>query len=241
MHEQVIQQLADTPATPDRLGKAEMDLSNGSANQRSKIAEYKAPKPLVLRQDRPISLVLIAHETFTTDGTASNTETFNLSQNLVETVNTEDFVLYEGGAQVQPDAVSYSGDSFDYTDDNTNSTLHAYYVCRDPLQVEIEKKAPQSMGKVSETLFDDVTSLVHTKDQNEDPITFDLGESALQPVVPTNWKLNIYADGPYAPTWNESTDGTEAVNAVLSLPYKQGQGEVENLGKAVAHDIVERA
>lgn len=240
IQEQAFKRLTETPGSKTKLRRGDFETTNGTVNERTRIARYQAPNPLALRTDAPARIVFVAHESFTTDGTAGNTETFNLGENLIESPNTDNFVLYEGSSIVAPDAVSYSGDSFDYTDDGTSNTLHAYYVPRDPVKIAIEKTAPPSEGNLSYTVFDGVTSIVHSKNQNKEPIEFDANHP-LDLVVPKKWHLDVYADGPVAFEWSESTDGTVAINALLSVPIVQAKRDVEGLEQAVKQQVIDPA
>lgn len=237
----VVKQLASVPASNQFLKRADFDLSNGNPNQRSRIARYKAELPLALREDVPMRLMFVVQETFTTDGTAGNTETFNLANDLIESANTTDFVLYENANQVQPDSVSYTGDSFDYTDDATGNQLHAFYVARDPVQIEIEVAAPKSRGGVQKVVYDDATSLLHTQDQNKEPPQFDF-DDPMEAVVPRKWTIDVYQDGPVGFDWDDSdatnSDGTEAINAILSIPIRRAQNDVEGLSAAAKQAII---
>jgi len=239
--QQIIQALRQTPSEGQRLRKDDFDLSNGQSGQRSRIATFEAESPLALRRDAPMRLMFIEVEEFTTDGTADNTETFNLSNNLIETVNTTDLVLYNDGERVQPDAVDYGAESFDYTDAETGSTLHAYYVCRDPVKVEIERRAPRAQGAVQDVVFDDVTSILHERNQNKEPPQFDF-DHPLDSIVPRKWYVDVYAEGPVGFDWDDdgtnNPQDTEATNALLSLPVNRAKQDVPGLAQAVREHII---
>jgi hypothetical protein len=239
--EQVIEVLRETPSESQRLRKDDFDLSNGGSGQRSRIATFEAESTLSLRRDAPMRLMFIEVEEFTTDGTADNTETFTLSNNLIETVNTADLVLYDDGTRVQPDAVDYGAESFDYTDSATGSTLHAYYVARDPVKVEIERRAPRAQGAVQDVVFDDVTSILHERNQNKEPPEFDF-DHPLDSIVPRKWYIDVYAEGPVGFDWDDdgtnNPQDTEATNALLSLPVNRAKQDVPGLAQAVREHII---
>jgi len=240
----VVKRLQQTPATRTRIRRQDFDLFNATAGQNSKIAEYTAEMPLVIEEGRPARLMFVTVEEFQTDATASNTETFNLSNNLVQTPNTENFLLYENGSQVSADAVNYSGDSFDYTDDGTGNYLHAVYVFRDPIPVEVRKAAPSAAGGQHETLLEDVTSSLAEGNQNKEPPTFDLPHSPLQGVIPRNWRIEVYADGSPAIEWDDSSEtnsqGVTAISPILDVPVKQAGQKVKGLSNAVKRDMAMR-
>lgn len=48
----------------------------------------------------------------------------------------------------------------------------------------------------------------------------------------------MYAEGPVPFDWDDDTDGTTAVNAVLSLPIRRAEEHVDGLGSAVKRDIL---
>lgn len=244
----------DAPKKLNKLKKSEFDLSEGSTNQRTRIASYEAEVPLVLTE-RAMALAFTVVEEFQTNGTADDTETFNLANDAIQTPNTNDFLLYESGNRVQPDSVDYAADSFDYTDDGTGNFLHAYYVPREATQVEIEVKAPKSHGGVSRTVYDDVTSLLHERNQQKEPprMSFDApegarsdrqqGAQALQRVLPRKWRLDVYQNGPVAFSWTDADEansqGTTATSALLTMPVARLSQQMPELAAAVRQSIVE--
>lgn len=244
MVEQATQALIETPASQQYLKKGDFDLTNAVANTRSKIASYEAELPLAFRE-APMRLMFIVVEEFTTDTTGGNAETFTLSNDIIESANTTDLVLYDEGVRVQPDSVDYGANTFTYTNpDAAADSLDAFYVARDPVQIEIEKSAPKAQNNVSAVVYDDVSSLLHERDQNKEPPAMDFqGESSLSPVVPRKWSVDIYAEGATAFAWDDSgtatNNGATAVNAVISIPIRRAKSDVENLGRAVAQDVVE--
>jgi len=239
----IMQRLQQTPATRQKLKKADFDLTNGSANQRSLIAEHKVKTPTFFRPNAASRLAFATVEEFQTDGTGGNTETFSLSHNILQTPNTDNIVLYEGTTPVQTDSVDYSANTFDYTDSGTGSYLHAAYIPRDATLIEVERQAPKSQGSVSDVVLDEPTSLLHEQDQNQDPPEF-LGNETLDYAVPRNWKVQIYADGPVPLEWNDdaesNTQGVDATNAVISLPVRRASRDVEGLRRAVKRHIIDR-
>jgi hypothetical protein len=156
--DEVLQHLDQVPTQNQRLKRQDFTLTDGTSGERSKIASYQPKVPLALRQDTDMRLVIVAAEEFTHSGGGS-TDTFNLSQNIVNSPTSTALVLYDDGDIVQPDSVDYGGDSFDYTDNDT-STLHALYVARDASVLEIEKSAPRSQGNVTEVVFDEPTAIL---------------------------------------------------------------------------------
>jgi len=236
----VMAQLGAAATAKSRLRKAQFTLSNGTANERTQVASFEAETPLVLREQADIRLMLTTVEEFQTSGTGSS-ETFNLSNNIIESPNTANLVLFSDGNRVQPGSVDYSNDSFDYTDGGSQERLHAHYVARDPVQVQIEKEAPRAQGNVTEVVWDGATSLFHERDQNQEPLSFDFDRPAAK-AVPRKWDINIYADGPYPIEWNDEAEAnsqsTVATNAIISLPVKVASTNVPDLSDAVKRHII---
>jgi len=237
---EVMQDLAAAATTKKRLRKSDFSLSNGTGGEESTIATYDVETPLVLREQADIRLVLTTVEEFQTAGNG-NQETFSLSNDIISQVNSADLVLYSDGSRTSPDSIDYANDSFDYTDGGNQERLHAHYVARDPGQVEIEKVAPRSQGRVSEVVYDDATSLLHERDQNDEPPSFDFDQPEAK-AVPRKWQLRITLDAPYPAEWDDSSENnsqdTTATNAIVSLPTKVASRDVPGLGGAVKRHII---
>lgn len=231
-----MQKLRETPGNSKTLGLRDFTTSDGTINERTLVASYEASGvPFAIRDGAAARIMFVTAEEFTADGTA-NTETHTLSYNLVETKNTQNLVLYSDGSRVQPDAIDYANDSFDYTDGGASETLHAFYVARDPGSVSIEKVAPKSQASVSETLEEDTTSGLADRDQNKEPVEFEFTKP-LEGVVPKNWELRIYVDAPVPVRWDDSglatSTGDTATNALVSVPIVQFEENVRGLSQAV--------
>jgi len=232
----VVRALAEVPSRPQELSQDDLTLHDNTPGERSLIAEYKARRPFGLRQDAVFDLNLIAYESFSTDGSAGNTETFNLGHDLVDAVAVaDDFVLYEGPNEVQPDSVDYSADSFDYTDDGTNNTLHAFYVSSDQAHVEIEKHAPSNHYA---GLDERDAGLVNLRDQGRDPLSFDFGDP-LGGVVPTDWRVEVYVNAPYQITWSKEGGDATPRNALITFPIRRSEQEIERLEDIVIQRLDE--
>lgn len=238
----VAKQLRNATGTQQRLKRQNFTLTNGAVAGETTIATHEVEAPLLFRQGA-VRLMLVAEEDFTTDGSGTQ-QTFNLSGDVIPTNNTTDFVLYEGGSRVQADSVDYAANSFTYTGPGNAANLHAYYVFRDPVQVEITKTAPKSQGRVEEVIYDDVTSVLHERNQNKEPPVIDFSgkkHPELAAAVPRKWNINITAtpDGNVAPAWSEDTDDTVAVNAVVSIPVNRANSDIPGLSQAVKQAIID--
>jgi len=240
MSANIMQQLRQVPASRQKLRKSDFDLTNGTASERTLIAEHKVKTPTVLRPDRGARLAFTTVEEFQTPGDGSQT-TYDLTHDIIETPNTDNLVLFEAGSVVQPDSIDYSADSVTHTGPGSAEYLHAAYVPRDPTLVEIERQAPRAQGGMSDVVLDEPTSLLHPQDQNQDPPEF-LGSHPLDFAVPKNWKVQIYANGPVPFEWDDGAEsnsqGAVARNAVISLPVRRAGSDVEGLSQAVKRRII---
>lgn len=252
--QQAVEALRDAHASRQKLRRADFSLTNGTPNQRSRIARFRAENPVVLTS-KAMRLMFIVQETVQTNATAADTETFNLANNIIKSANTADFVLYENGARVQPDSVDYANDSFTYTDDGTGNQLHAFYVARNPVNIEIEVSAPKKQGSASHVVYDDVSALLHERNQNKEPPRMEFDDPGAAPskqaglarilerVIPPDWTLDVYQDGPIGFDWDDSdatnSDGTTATNALLTIPVRRGRRRIPGLSKAKARSILE--
>jgi hypothetical protein len=237
----IINRLRQLPADKDRFTKAEFTLTAGTSGSRTKVADVKLDRPVALDQMREMELSLVAYETFDTSGGGSQ-ETFNLSNDLVDSgLVADSVVLYSDGTLTDPDSVDYANDSIDYTDGGSVETLTVYYTAGDQASVEVEKEAPNNN---SEVVFSDDMGLIHRRDQNDDPLEFDLPLSQLQPVVPTDFRLKVYVDAPYEVAWAKDPDnsgsGDTATNGVINFPVIGAPRPVDGLGRAVRQDIAGR-
>jgi hypothetical protein len=205
-----------------------------STGSRSRVAYYQAQRPLALRPDTSAPVALVAYESKTTDGN-SDQDTFNLSHDLIETGATADnIVAFEGDTTVSLDSVDYANDTITYTDQGTGNDLHLFYATGDQAQVTIQKTAPD---RTPVELWQGDVSIVMLRDQSRDPLTFDF-QHPLEAVVPTDWNVEVYVDGPYSIVWGKDVTGgaaedITATNALLDLPIRQSEQEIEGLHRAV--------
>ncbi|MFA9418460.1 hypothetical protein [Natrinema sp. HArc-T2] len=228
---------------PGSLTLREFDTREGTPGGASIVAETKLGRALQFRDDpdSELRLVLPAYEHFTTNGTADDQETFDLSHNAIDSPSTESFVLYEDGAIVEPDSIDYANNSFDYTSSGTDTDLDVFYIARDPASVEIRKTAPDAGGKVNQTLKEGQTAILHTRDQAQQEVSFGFDRTPLQPYLPRKFKLQVVVDAPYTVAFEapERANGTpRARNALLSLPRFQTEARIEGLGAAVKQDMI---
>lgn len=235
--DKVADRLDEVRGRRSTLTKDDFSLSEGGVGEKSTVASHEADTTFAIRGDKGIKLALPAVETKQTDGSSSNQETFSLAQDLIESPNTEDVVVFDGntGEYRRPDSIDYQNDEIQYTDTGaTNYSVEIYYMASDAGAIELFKQAPQSRGKTEERLFEAVSRLVNTRDQLQRPFTVDLNESDLQGVVPEDWTLEVRVNLPYRSNF-------EGQNGILEVPVVLLDEDVEGLGEAAAMDTVSRA
>ncbi|MBO4248869.1 hypothetical protein IL252_13675 [Halomicrobium sp. IBSBa] len=242
MNEQIMQRLREANTSRDNITAGDFTFSTGSPGQPTTVAEYQPKRAVSVDGSRPFDLSLVAYETFTTDGTDGNTETFSLSHELIDSnVVTDSLVLYEGDKRVQPDSVDYAGDSFDYTAGGADNTLTAYYTSGAQALVELQKVAPNGTPDV---LFSADMGMIHRRDQGKEPITVDADQSPLHPFVPADFTLALTITAPYTVAFatDANGSGTEVVatNALTDLPVRGAEGPIDGLKQAVATDAARR-
>jgi hypothetical protein len=229
--------LKNYPWAGGDIPRSAWSFSTNTQDEASVVATFQADRPIIVREDREFDLAVPAYESFTTNGTADDSETFNLGYNLLDTPATEALVLFDDGSRAQPDSIDYAADSFDYSSPNTDSTLDVYYVPRDPASVSFRKVAPGGGSTVRQPLFDVPTAIAHTRDQSKDPLSFDLQRSPLHGVVPRKWSVEMVVDAPYPVAFEEDTRDTSATNALLSVPRLQTEARINGLKDAVKRDV----
>jgi hypothetical protein len=235
------QRLDEVPWQPGHINTGEWEFSQNTPDERSTVATYKAPRPIQIREDRALDLAIPAFETFTTDGSGT-AQTFNLSHSVTDTPATEALVLWakpqsegEPASRFSVDSIDFENNSFTYTDNSVTETLFVYYIPRDPAVVEFTKVAPGGGATLEQPLFEVPTAIAHTRDQSEDPLSFDLGRTELQDTVPRKWRVNMVVDAPYPVRF--SADETRATNALVSVPRAQTEARIRGLKDAVKADI----
>lgn len=242
--QQAIQALKNTPARPGSLTPKtfaqEGERSAATTSSRTRIAKLKAKAPLMVRGEERFELTVPAYESFTTDGTAGNTETFTLSHDLIQTPNTENIVVWEGGTYVGNEAalgaVDYTNNTFDYTDDGTSNTLHVWYVTSNSAEFEVQKVS--SNGNVNQSLYAENLRLIHRTNLSEQPEDPDVEKTPLNPAIATDMEVEVYIDAPFTFRWTDPNgDGAEPTNLVFSFPVNHAKRQVPGLADAVSTDM----
>ena len=232
--------LRSVPASSTTLRRQDFTAQDATPGEKSLIAEHKANTPTVVRRDRGMRLAFTTVEQFTHGGTG--VETFALSHDVMQTINTADVVVYLDGSRVGGSAITvdYDADEVD-VDDSSGGTLHIYYVPRDAAEISVEIAAPGTQGRTTQVIYDDVTKLLHSRDQNQEPPEL-RGSEPLDFVIPRKWRLQVYADGPVPFAFTDDHLGnpqdTEASNAMLKIPVRKASEDVPGLGDAVKRHFV---
>ncbi|WP_162991587.1 hypothetical protein [Halostella salina] len=243
------QRLRGSGWTPGAFARDDFDpqVSNGigdagqlnTTGEMSVIMTLQVERAVALRDDpdADLQLALTTSEMFTTSGNGSQ-ETFNLQHAIAETPSTEALVLYSVAGdtpeRVQADSVDYSADSFTYTDSGTAEDLVAYYVPRTPAEVEIRKVVSDGRVNIRQKLWAQNTAILHTRDQIEQSLNFDVSGSDMERYIPRKSTIEIAVKAPYRVIL--ATTDTEAPNALVSLPKFQTEQRVEGLLPAVKED-----
>jgi len=153
-----------TASMPDpstlTLSDTAVSTSENITGEKSQIIDIRVPKGerWIVPGNEGLEMFLMVHEQFTTDGSGGSDETFNLSNDLanspvvsdaddsqssagaeVDANGAADLVVYDEGVQKAVVSVDYDGDSFDYADADTDSTLDVYYLWGDSSQIEGRK------------------------------------------------------------------------------------------------------
>ncbi len=236
-----VAQMVRQTSTPRTLGPSRFDTDPGTAGQRSRVARYRTGSLLAVLAGRsnPFKIAMPAYESFTTDGTGGNTETFTLSNDLIDPPHTQGIVVWENGSyQGMPGTVDFANNTFDYTDDGTSNTLHVFYIAGDAATLEVRKSAPSSSTKASQVLYEENLALVHETDQNDQPEFFEFGETPLQQFVGTDQAIDVYIDAPYTVRFSDPDgDGAEPTNALLNIPTAETGESVQGLPGIIKADM----
>lgn len=238
MNMSLAERLANTRMTPGKIGAKRFRAGTTSATtvgERSRLARIEAPaaRGLLEGPKNPFKIALPAYESFTTDATAGNTETFTLANNLIKSPNTNNVVLYEAGSRVQPAAVDYTNDAFDYTDDGTGNTLHVFYTTDAAGEVELVKRAPDGRSSSEVTLDSAALHHIAHQDQTDQPHYLSFSKDA-DGWVPTDFALEIYVNAEYQVALEDPNgDGATADNALFQLPAVKASEQIPGLPSAV--------
>lgn len=236
-----MQRLRQTDRRPSHIVPDDMETTVTSQGQRSRLGRYRADTAVMLRGGKPFRIAVPAYYGDTTDGSAGDTETFNLPHSVVDTPATQSVVVWlDGDYYGAPDAVDFDADTIDVTDPSTNSNLHVYYISDAPATLEIRKAVPDSTTSSSQRVYQANTGLVHGTQQTEQPERLSVGGSPLHGFVASDMTVDAYIKAPYTVRWTDPDgDGTEPTNAMLNLPIMEGRAEVSGLKAAIKAEMGE--
>ena len=229
--QQIKQALASVPRAKQKLSGSQMDLQANTTGDPSVVAEYQVNRPIGLRNGKPYEVDIPAYESFTSDGTGGDSETFNLNHDLVdaESVPNDVVVYIEGTGYVQPDSVDYANNAVDATDPNTDNPVHIWYMAGDQARIVVRKTSPKG---VPEDVDEDDMGLKNLRNQHKDPLRFDF-ERPYAGVIPTDWKVQIRIDAPYNVSWSEAGGDATPTNARISLPIFRARDNSPGLGSFI--------
>jgi hypothetical protein len=231
--------------SPGVFGREGTVSEPNTTGERTRILRLRADTVLAIRSGRkhPFRVAVPAYENpGSVDGTADNTETFNLSHNIIESPNVQDAIVYIGTDRYgTPDAIDYANNSIDVTDpDGNNDAVYVWYVTDESATLEVEKAIPSGKTESKETLYEKNTSLVHELDQSEQPEYFSFG-SKLGRFVATDMTLDVFLTASFGWRLTHPADDTTiaAENCQLNVPVLRGTDSVEGLRAHVNADMGE--
>jgi len=229
--EQIQQALASVPRAKQKLSGSQMNLSTNTVGDPSVVAEYQVARPVGLRDGQPYEVDIPAYQSFTSDGTGGDSETFTLAHDLVdaESVPNDVVVFVEGTGYVNPDAVDYSNNTVDVTDPNANNPVHIWSMAGDQARLVVRKTSPKG---VPEDVDEDDMGLKNLRNQHKDPLRFDF-DQPYAGVVPTDWTIEIRIDAPYSVSWSEAGGAAEPTNARISIPIFRARDDIPGLGSFI--------
>lgn len=231
-----IGQVATVPDTLVRSDFSTTDHAGGSGE--TVILEWQAEQPVALEDGQVYEVTPVATETYTLDGTADNTETVTLSHDFIDAEVTDpNVVAYSAdtGNRLPTSNPDYANDTVDVDDGGeTGVDAKIHYAVGTQASLELHKRGPS--GSNGERLVAHDVALINGRDQNRDPLMFDLNASPVQPVVPSNWSLQFRLDGPFSTEF-----GQDPINFLVSLPIRRARAaEIEDLASVVRNDSADR-
>jgi len=220
------------------LSPASFKSSVSSMGKRSRIFRLRAEtanKILGRESDSRLELAIPAYESFTTNGTQDDTESFDLAYEPLDNPNTQNVVVWLDGTYYgAPDnADVLSTGSIDVTDPDTASTVHVWYFPNKAGTIEIQKAIDGSTSTTKNLETFSAKSL-HQKNLSEEPEFFDFRDSGddLEAFIAGDMTLDVYIDVPYL-TRYATNDGAHATNALLNFSTLQARDRVPGLKDAV--------
>jgi hypothetical protein len=243
--EDAIGALKSLPHKPDQFGTRDFERVPSIPDESSTVAEIQVQRLVTLRAGG-YDLDLVAYESFPSDSTTGDADTFEPSHYPMQTESVAgDFVLYAGGEKVPESEYTVNWDAspvtFDYSGDETTDDLHAFYVSRQQARYELRKVAPNG---TYEKLDEGDLSLANRQNSNRDPLSFD-PDHALQGVIPAFWKLQVRVDGPYTVRWGVDVDGDDEQEAtadqmLVDLPINRATTEAPEFVEGVVAALAGR-
>lgn len=242
MSREILNQLSNALSEQDTLPLRDMerDLDETTRDGLDRVAQFTADSLIVLRGDSKFVPGIVARESFTANSDATDSETFELSHDLIDSghLSTDVSVFVDDGTgttQVWPDSVDYAADSVTVSAP-ADAEVTVFYASGTQGRMLLRKVSEK--GLVTDIIELD-PGLVHRRDKLSDPIYLDF-ERPLEPVVPQYFSIEIVADVPYTPALTYS--GSEVAvspNAVVQTPFYRVFDEIDGAKAAVRQSMAE--
>jgi hypothetical protein len=234
--EDAVEAVTSTPYSTDRLTTGDWEQSAGVSGEPPTVASVTPKRAIALRQEA-YDLDVPAYESFPSDSTTGDTDTFDLSYFPMDAPDVADSVVVYAGEQRVPSSefsVDFSANTLEYTGDETADDIHVFYLSAMQANVELRKVAPNGTFEAIDRAD---LSLVNSLNTAEDPLEFDF-DHALQPVIPAYYELQVRVDAPYPVRWSvdAGADGTaRADQMLLDVPITRADRDLpEFVGSVVA-------
>ena len=230
----LMDRLRAVPRREDGLNYPDFVTSPNTPGEKSVVASLQADAALAVQDGRsnPFIIAVPAFESFTSNGTAGDSEPFALSNDLIDAPTTQSVVVYVvGTGYVQPDNIDYANDEVDVTDPGSNNNVYIYYTAGDAGTLTLQKRDAE--GNNQETVFTANLATVHRTDQSEQPeaLRFD---GLLDRFLGTDQFLEVAVDVGYQVRFSDPNgDGSEPTNALIALRIQRAQEPVPGLPGAV--------
>jgi len=236
--QKAVRRLKNTPnQRKPAITPGDFEQTANTTGELSRVLRFRPNTPHAIRggKHNPFYFALPAYESFNSDTTADNAETFTLSHSVVDTPNTQAVLVWLDGTRYgKPDSVDYGTNEITVTDsDATTSTVHVYYISDAPAEVSIEKRVAGANSATAQ-LWSGVVPSLHNADQSKgQPPHFRFGTDVLERFIAADMTLDVKVKAPYTVKFREDTDGTQADNALFNIPANEAQDTVPGLKQAI--------
>ncbi|WP_336001450.1 hypothetical protein [Halorientalis halophila] len=231
----VQQAMRQTSGSNKRFTSPDFETSANETGTRSKIAEHKAIRPMVVREGVSWDVHLPAYQAETTDGDDTNDETFALDHDVIDADGVaDDVVIYESGTDRTADAtVDYENNEVTLPTPAADVAIDIWYMSDAQARLEVRKVAPSNYHA---DLTERDAGMLNLRDQSRDPLTFNFGDP-FGGAIPTDWKLAVYVDAPYKVRWSGQAGGATPRNGLFTFPVHRKDAEVQGLEAVVKNRL----